>query len=149
MKINNWDIRAVIRTERTWGSKLYDYDLFSFDTAYNEKSILDLGCGFGRFYAYIKETKPPTTYLGYDSSEAMILRAKELHPESTLKFEVRDICKEPFNITTESILCNAVLIHLNHSLFVRGNVFWLHFYILQSCRYLLSNNVSLVDYCLN
>lgn len=51
------------------------------------KSILDIGCGNGRFLEeWEKLGYIPDTYLGVDNSEGMIQEARKLHPESL--FEV-------------------------------------------------------------
>jgi tRNA (uracil-5-)-methyltransferase TRM9 len=51
------------------------------------KSILDIGCGNGRFLEeWEKLGYIPNTYLWVDNSEGMILEARKLHPES--HFEV-------------------------------------------------------------
>lgn len=51
------------------------------------KSILDIGCGNGRFLEEAEKLGHiPDTYLGVDNSEGMIQEARKLHPESL--FEV-------------------------------------------------------------
>jgi SAM-dependent methyltransferase len=53
------------------------------------KSILDVGCGVGDFWAHLRGRGIECDYLGVDLAEAMIARSRERFPEA--KFETRDI----------------------------------------------------------
>jgi len=56
----------------------------------SDKSILDVGCGFGDFYLYLKEQGiSPKQYVGIDINLLMIGMAKIRLPE--VRFEVADI----------------------------------------------------------
>lgn len=55
----------------------------------NYSSILDLGCGFGDFYKYLKEKGLKVDYTGYDICPEFVKIAQAKFPEAT--FEVRDI----------------------------------------------------------
>jgi len=52
-------------------------------------SILDLGCGFGDFYSYLKGLRLKVDYSGYDISPDVISVAKQRFRDA--HFEVRDI----------------------------------------------------------
>lgn len=52
-------------------------------------SILDVGCGNGRFIDSLESSEPPCSYLGIDASTGMIEEAKKLHPNNT--FQVLDM----------------------------------------------------------
>ena len=56
--------------------------------------ILDIGCGLGDFYNFLKEQKIDVEYYGVDLVPELIAEAKIKNPECT--FEVRDIMEEPF-----------------------------------------------------
>ncbi len=65
--------------------------------AHGSTSVLDIGCGNGRFiHEWINQVKSEKckvksiSYLGIDSSRGMIDEAKRLHPE--YDFEVCDMC---------------------------------------------------------
>ena len=45
-------------------------------------SINDFGCGYGALLDYLRSAGMDARYCGYDASEAMILKAREIHPES-------------------------------------------------------------------
>lgn len=51
--------------------------------------LLDLGCGFGDFYGFLKSEGREVDYTGYDIVPSLVSEAKKLHPEA--HFEVRDI----------------------------------------------------------
>lgn len=53
------------------------------------KSVLDIGCGNGRFLDQWMSWNERIEYLGIDSSEWMIIEARKLHPE--YHFEVIDM----------------------------------------------------------
>lgn len=52
-------------------------------------SLLDVGCGFGDLYGYLKFRKTPVKYLGVDINDTSIKIAEKIYPK--IKAEVRDI----------------------------------------------------------
>jgi SAM-dependent methyltransferase len=60
-------------------------------------SILDIGCGLGDFYAWLKDKKLSVDYTGMDITPCMIDAAKDRFPE--VDFQVKDI----FSIDGEKI----------------------------------------------
>ncbi len=50
-------------------------------------SVLDFGCGFGSLADFLAAQRKQFTYVGYDASEAMILRARERTADPRLRFE--------------------------------------------------------------
>jgi predicted TIM-barrel fold metal-dependent hydrolase/SAM-dependent methyltransferase len=56
------------------------------------KSVLDVGCGFGDFYDYLRKNGIKVKYTGFDISPGIIETARRKHP--ALSFEVKDILKE-------------------------------------------------------
>ncbi len=57
-----------------------------------DKSVLDLGCGRGDFYGFLKSKGIRVTYTGIDLNENFIEEARRAHPEAS--FMVRDIEEE-------------------------------------------------------
>lgn len=57
-------------------------------------SVLDLGCGFGDYYAYLKDNNILIDYTGYDINPSLVDEASKRYPELT--FEVKDILDQDF-----------------------------------------------------
>ena len=53
------------------------------------KTVLDMGCGLGNLYAYLKSWHVACDYVGIDINARMIARARERFPEAS--FETMDI----------------------------------------------------------
>ena len=53
------------------------------------KRVLDLGCGLGDFYGYLRDQGIDCDYTGYDITPGFIARARDRFPNA--RFEVRDI----------------------------------------------------------
>ncbi|HJT23980.1 MAG TPA: class I SAM-dependent methyltransferase [bacterium] len=56
--------------------------------------ILDIGCGLGGFWGYLREKKVKVDYTGIDLFPNVIREARKLHPD--VKFQVRRILSKPF-----------------------------------------------------
>ena len=89
--MTNWNAEQYLkyRGERTQPS----FDLARRITVPLPLRILDLGCGPGNSTAVLREVFPQAkTILGVDSSEDMVARARNEHPE--LEFAVFDVREE-------------------------------------------------------
>lgn len=65
-------------------SQIQRFEVLSSIGDLNGKSILDVGCGFGDFYAYLQKAGiSPSEYTGYDLMQKFISWAKVLHPKGT------------------------------------------------------------------
>jgi ubiquinone/menaquinone biosynthesis C-methylase UbiE len=77
-------------------------------------NVLDLGCGNGRLYSFLK--KRGIKYTGIDSSERMIEIAKEKNQEGDPKFEVVEALDLPFSENSfDKVYSVAVLHHIPSS----------------------------------
>jgi ubiquinone/menaquinone biosynthesis C-methylase UbiE len=80
-------------------------------------SIMDLGCGFGDFYAYLREQGIEVQYTGYDINPALIEVAKKKYPQAA--FSVKDILEENFPdfdfIVSSSAFNLTLRVHDNYS----------------------------------
>jgi SAM-dependent methyltransferase len=56
--------------------------------------ILDVGCGLGAFWGYLRSQRIPVRYRGVDLFPNVIQEAKKLYPEA--RFEARNLLSRPF-----------------------------------------------------
>jgi len=82
------------------------------------QKILDLGCGLGCLYGYLKALGWEGEYTGFDLLNFMIKGAKKRFPG--VPFEKRDFLAEPPSRTWDYILINGVF---NHK--VKDNWAWI------------------------
>ncbi len=73
-------------------------------------SVLDLGCGNGRFFAELGRRGLAGAYLGVDTSEALIAIARRAHPEA--RFERADALAPAAGETFELCVAFGLLHHL-------------------------------------
>jgi SAM-dependent methyltransferase len=72
-------------------------------------AVLDIGCGIGRFYGFLKETGQPCRYTGYDLVPEYLSRCRELYPEITVR--ERNIPLEPIEGEFDTIVASQVFNH--------------------------------------
>ncbi len=72
-------------------------------------TILDVGCGFGDLYGYLKLRKIKTKYFGIDINPKLIELGKKIYPKASLKF--RDIEKNPFQKKFDWVLASGITSH--------------------------------------
>jgi len=75
--------------------------------------ILDLGCGFGDFYGYLKDQGISVDYTGYDINPNLVESARNAFPSA--RFEVKDIQKEDFPEFDYIVSSNAFNLKLRDS----------------------------------
>jgi SAM-dependent methyltransferase len=68
--------------------------------------VVDVGCGVGDFYAYLREHVQPLDYLGIDVMDEMAQRAAERYPEA--RFAARDVLTEGLGAEFDYVLLSAV-----------------------------------------
>ncbi|HJT23584.1 MAG TPA: class I SAM-dependent methyltransferase [bacterium] len=73
------------------------------------KSILDLGCGLGCLYGYLKGTGWKGEYTGFDILDFMVKGARARFPGA--RFEQRDILKDPPREKWDYVFVNGVFNH--------------------------------------
>lgn len=71
---------------------------------FNGKRLLDVGCGIGGFYRFLKEKGIVCDYFGIDINPGMIAAAKEKFPENKDKFFVFDILEEQMTETFDYVI---------------------------------------------
>lgn len=60
----------------------------------NDKSILDVSCGFGDLYFYLKNHNIKVDYMGVDIAEKIIAIGKSKYPQIASRLKVADILKQ-------------------------------------------------------
>lgn len=73
------------------------------------KTILDVGCGFGDLYGYLKYKKIPIKYYGVDINPDLIRLGRKIYPK--IKLEVRDIEKNKFRQKFDWVLASGITSH--------------------------------------
>ncbi len=77
------------------------------DLDFKNKSILDIGCGFGDLIPFIFSKSSNFSYTGIDLTEKFILEANKRYPEYT--FLTGDYFKKPLNDKFDIVLCCGAL----------------------------------------
>lgn len=78
------------------------------DITYN--SLIDVGCGDGRFLAELQDSEPDIEMFGIDYSERSIAMARGMNPD--IEFAVRDLLKDGLNRTFDVVTSIEVLEHI-------------------------------------
>lgn len=80
----------------------------------NNKSILDIGCGFGDYLALLMaERKPFKQYIGWDLNPDLIAEAKQIWKKSDSVFEVNNIGEEKERTQVADIAVMFGVLNLN------------------------------------
>jgi len=69
--------------------------------------VLDVGCGLGDFYQYLKERNRDCQYTGCDIVPEYIAECRKRHPEAN--FQLRNIFREDVGGTYDTIVMSQVL----------------------------------------
>jgi SAM-dependent methyltransferase len=91
--------------------------------ACEQASVLDVGCGFADFYAFLKDRGWSGTYTGVDVVSALLRGARELHPDINLieaDFSDDHSKIESHDFVISSGIFNGRLHHEDHARYVEG-----------------------------
>jgi SAM-dependent methyltransferase len=69
--------------------------------------VLDIGCGLGSFYEYLREQGRDCRYHGFDIVPEYVAECRTRYPEA--QFQVRDIFREHVDRTYDTIVISQVL----------------------------------------
>jgi SAM-dependent methyltransferase len=70
------------------------------------KSVLDVGCGFGDFYGFVRQRAHLKHYLGVDINPSLIDIAKRRFPGAS--FEVKDIIEDSIDQTFDYVVSSGI-----------------------------------------
>jgi len=76
---------------------------------FNNKSLLDIGCGIGGFYDFLIEKGIRCDYTGFDINPHMIDSAKQKHQEIKEQFLVFDIIEQHLDRSFDFVISNGPL----------------------------------------
>ena len=81
--------------------------LEAIDDADYPVSVLDVGCGVGTLYGYLRDTDRLGDYLGVDLLPDMIQQARIAYPEG--RFEAMDLLEAPEDWRFDLVICSGAL----------------------------------------
>jgi SAM-dependent methyltransferase len=94
-----------------WGNPIIQHHNFLLATEIDGLSdgmrILDVGCGLGDFYPFLKEKGFQVEYTGIDICPNMVAMAKERHPDAA--FFLADLLDQPFETSFDYVFCSGTL----------------------------------------
>ena len=80
----------------------------------NNSSILDVGCGFGDFYGFLKYKKINAKYLGIDILPEFIEIGKKIYPRAQL--QVRDFQSKKFKQRFDWVFFSGISVGVNYKI---------------------------------
>jgi len=102
---------GVSHEATNWGSRKSQYARFDVLTAIgeiNDKKILDVGCGLGEMYKYLKDKRKKVNYTGLDLCDEMIASAKTRFSRSpNAKFKTADILEMSISQKYDYVLASG------------------------------------------
>jgi len=79
---------------KTLESQRVRFEALTWVAPLKRHKVLDVGCGVGAFWAYLREQEIDVKYTGVDLFPEVITEAKKLHPKG--RFAVRNILRHPY-----------------------------------------------------
>jgi SAM-dependent methyltransferase len=76
---------------------------------FNGKTVLDVGCGLGAFYNFLKHQGINADYYGVDINKRMVEGAKKHHPEIADRFSVFDIIAQDMGRQFDYVVAVGIL----------------------------------------
>lgn len=104
------------------GNQHVRFDVLTSHYCFEQKSVLDIGCGFGDLVNVLSQKSSQFDYVGIDLSEDFVQKARELHPSPYCKFFAQDILtfspQEKFHYAIASGTFNLKLSGVNQYEFI-------------------------------
>lgn len=110
-----WDKWSKTFMDDLWQVETHPQHMWLFSEVNKEKpkSILEVGCGFGRNIKFLREKGISATITGVDISQGMIHKAKKYVKNKNTTFVQGDILKLPFKDKSfDVVFTHGVLMHV-------------------------------------
>lgn len=91
------------------GKQSIRFNILSQIGIMDNSSVLDVGCGFGDFYGYLKYNKIRVKYHGVDINNDFLKLARKRYPGAI--FELRDIQKDHFKRKFDWVVATGITNH--------------------------------------
>jgi len=91
------------------GNQDVRFEIISQIGTMKNTTVLDVGCGFGDFYEFLRDKKINCKYHGVDINNQFIEIAKKRNPKG--KFELRDIQKNKFTEKFDWVIATGITNH--------------------------------------
>lgn len=88
------------------GNQSIRFQIISQIGQMNSSSLLDVGCGFGDFFSFLKYKKIKINYFGVDINSNFLKIAKKRFPNT--KFELRDIQKKKISRKFDWVIASGI-----------------------------------------
>lgn len=83
------------------------FDNLTLVAGLEQHAVLDVGCGLGHLYPFLRERGHVGSYLGVDVLPEMVERARALHPGG--RFEVADITDPAARFAADSVIASGAI----------------------------------------
>jgi len=93
--------------------KLQEENFIKFIKKYKFKTILEIGCGFGRYTKIINSILKPEKYVAIDISEKQIENAKKVVSDNKVDFQCIKIQDFQSTEKFEMVFASEILMHIN------------------------------------
>lgn len=91
------------------GRQAIRFEIINSIGNFNGCNILDVGCGFGDFYKFLKYKKIKCQYLGVDINSKFIDIARDRYPDA--KFQVRDLLENKIKNKFDWVIATGITNH--------------------------------------
>ncbi len=110
-----FDINGYSPLSLGWGKGKQNlrFKMLTTNFQLNNKSILDIGCGFGDINRWLKQNEVTNyNYLGIDVVEEFVSEAKNRYSDYNVKFEQAEFLSKQFNGRFDYIIESGIFNHI-------------------------------------